>query len=381
MKVEFRLTEESRKEYLARGIEKAEHQVIDVDFSQLKEEDRTIILDNAILRGDVVSLFYMQKVSYIDLSYEYKRGVQFLESSSPLLVNSAEIENIIAELKSLPSRIEAREKEFATIDFNERIETDLGFYKDFSGTPKLDEILNRQRYSDEQKAALTKRFNELLAEKVKAEKVRAEYNKKVQELYAISNRIADEKEAILKGYNIEYMGGKINTEKKQKEVLNSKNFDAALVEYTNYLYKRFEDLNNKNQQDEEPVNRLLAWAKINGSELLKARIEEGMNWKSRAIEEYFNSILPAGFEFMSQSREAEWENATLEAITEMRKLRAELKDKEYFKNISLSIYQEESESEEDCDDYEGEGDTKYYAIDITLKSIDGFEKTFTKRLQ
>ena len=50
-----------------------------------------------------------------------------------------------------------------------------------------------------------------------------------------------------------------------------------------------------NAQKEAKKQELKAWALANGSELLKARIEENMNWVSLANDEWFLSVCPKGF--------------------------------------------------------------------------------------
>lgn len=67
---------------------------------------------------------------------------------------------------------------------------------------------------------------------------------------------------------------------------------------------------------------LKQWANENGSELLKARIDEEMNWLKLAEDEYFNSIIPAGCTCLEIPDEV-WKikNATMEQIQALRDFR------------------------------------------------------------
>ena len=66
---------------------------------------------------------------------------------------------------------------------------------------------------------------------------------------------------------------------------------------------RIKELEAKKQKEEdaktahlENVESLKKWALVNATELVKLRIEEDMNWYELALDEYFASILPTGFE-------------------------------------------------------------------------------------
>lgn len=106
---------------------------------------------------------------------------------------------------------------------------------------------------------------------------------------------------------------------------------------------------------------LKEWALQNGSELLKARIEENMNWYELANKEYFESIIPEGFSRHSNDDyDSCWpyNNPTLEHIKELR----EARKNKVFTSVELRKCREE-------DDYGN--DVFHYFVVGKIPSFDG----------
>lgn len=118
---------------------------------------------------------------------------------------------------------------------------------------------------------------------------------------------------------------------------------------------------------------LKTWALANGSDLVKARIEENMNWLQLANDEYFESIKPEGFDDLP-SYDEKWEikNATLEQLAALREVRKDFPNAELvrYKYITKGNYEYgESNNIEHVD-----------VIRVKVTSLDGSTKLFEKVL-
>lgn len=120
------------------------------------------------------------------------------------------------------------------------------------------------------------------------------------------------------------------------------------------------------------------WALQNGTELLKLRIEENMNWYDLANTEYFASIMPDEFIELDEPDDT-WEikNATVEQIKALREV------KKYYPSARLMRYKYDLQTEDNADYYYENDEDRYEhkdVIQINLKSISGEEKYFEKEL-
>jgi len=106
---------------------------------------------------------------------------------------------------------------------------------------------------------------------------------------------------------------------------------------------------------------LKSWALANGSDLLKARIEENLNWFEMANDEWLASVCPEGFMIYDEDNfDSCWDynNPTLEHINEMR----EARNNTVFESVSLRKCREVDENEEK---------TFYHFVVGKIKSFDG----------
>lgn len=111
-----------------------------------------------------------------------------------------------------------------------------------------------------------------------------------------------------------------------------------------------------------------AWALQNGSELLKARIEENMNWLELAENEYDQSRMPEGFQYKNEDNfDSCWDykNPTLEHIQSLR----EARKNEVFTKVELRK----------CRKTDEDGDkTFYFFVIATMLGYDGIEFEVSK---
>jgi hypothetical protein len=124
------------------------------------------------------------------------------------------------------------------------------------------------------------------------------------------------------------------------------------------------------QAKDKAKEDLKQWALKNGSELLKLRIEENMNWFQLANDEYFKSIMPDGFILIDTPDES-WEikNAELYQIIALREI------KRIYTTAKLMRYKYDLQTDDDDDIYEHK-----YVITIELKSLSGEKKIFGKEI-
>ena len=116
---------------------------------------------------------------------------------------------------------------------------------------------------------------------------------------------------------------------------------------------------------------LKTWALGNGSELLKARIEENMNWVEMADKEYDHSRMPEGFDYKDEDDyDSCWDykNPTLEHINVLR----EARKNEVFTNVELRK----------CRKTDEDGDKVFYFFIVaTMLSYDGTEFEVSKLIE
>lgn len=124
-------------------------------------------------------------------------------------------------------------------------------------------------------------------------------------------------------------------------------------------------------EKEAKKQELKAWALANGSELLKARIEENMNWVELADKEYDHSRMPEGFDYKDEDDyDSCWDynNPTLEHINVLR----ESRKNEVFESVKLRK----------CRKTDEDGDkTFYFFIVATMLSYDGTEFEVSKLIE
>lgn len=127
------------------------------------------------------------------------------------------------------------------------------------------------------------------------------------------------------------------------------------------------DILNKETKKQE----LKAWALAHGSELVKARIEENMNWLELADKEYDRSRMPEGFDYKDEDDfDSCWDykNPTLEHINALR----EARKNKVFTKVELRK----------CRKTDEDGDkTFYYFVVGTMDGYDGEEFEVTKLIE
>lgn len=128
--------------------------------------------------------------------------------------------------------------------------------------------------------------------------------------------------------------------------------------------KEFEKNEEKNKLKEIKKEELRKWGLDNGSDLLKARIEENFNWQELANDEYFQSICPENFQLHEECDDYDecwnYNNPTLEHINALR----EAKKIELFTKVYLRKCKK-------VDDY---SKTFFYFV---VAEIQSFDTTFS----
>jgi hypothetical protein len=108
------------------------------------------------------------------------------------------------------------------------------------------------------------------------------------------------------------------------------------------LRQEAEEQERKRKERERGIENLRAWAIENGSELLRARIEEGFEWIDLAKKEYALQFL-SDFEIVSLPREGEIKERnkpSIEEINALRSVRNALGDKGRARLVRLVTYDE-----------------------------------------
>lgn len=190
----------------------------------------------------------------------------------------------------------------------------------------------------------------------------------------------------------EYINNSINYSKKNSS--NTKETNAAIEKIQLHLNSEKEKKEKiekeKKQYEDFCKENLRMWAYENGSELVKARIQENMNWFDLANTEYFNSILPDGCVSLDGPN-ADWEikNATLEQIKALQDFRNSIfpnpfygqhevieRIKESQKNPAPGVIQGSIKLMR----YKYEGSHHADVIQFQMRSLSGNTKTFEKIL-
>lgn len=139
------------------------------------------------------------------------------------------------------------------------------------------------------------------------------------------------------------------------------------------LVAEYQQQSELKKQEEEQLKEakkqgLRTWALENGSELLKARIEESMNWVELAEKEHDRSRMPEGFDYKDEDDyDSCWDykNPTLEHISALR----EARKNEVFESVEMRK----------CRKTDEDGDkTFYYFIVATMTGYDGVEFEVSK---
>jgi hypothetical protein len=271
MKTYFKLSEKAIKNELQKGNHVTSIQSIDIDFAELSENQRTAILNHCIIRNNQL-LYSMSR--YND------------------------------PMKNL--------NEIDSMDF-------------------VSEMLDLEKIRIEKEKEKQKAAEEL--EKKEAERV--EFLNYLEEKYpkcGISLRdkiwfsIYYKTKYLLRGSQMEDV--KTKTEKGDIEKLIAE-VDAQEVEKA----KKEAEYQEKKKKEEAGEQELLEWAKQKGSELLKKRIQHGMNWYELSREEYAKSKLP-DFVHLNQIDEigSEWKvkNASLAQIKMLEKMQIKYPDFEMY---------------------------------------------------
>lgn len=298
----------AQKKQLTKGKVVSQKQSIDVDFEQLSETDRSVLLMYCTLYNDEL---FLTMGSY--LNYSESRTDKHW---SCVEIDAFELEEILTHL---------RQK------------------KDNSDAKEIEKNKEKQKKENEIKEAVA----------------------------ANRNKFLNNRDAVIKLISQSFY---------TPVCTHTDNIDNDTKEYIRQIENELKLEKQQQKQEAEKVKEnmkenLRQWALQNGTPLIKARIEENMNWISLANDEYFASILPEGFVCLKVPDE-DWliYNATLEQIEELRKVRVDYPDArlERYKYVTKGDREyEEDDSIEHKD-----------VISIKLTSFDGsfikFEKVLSE---
>jgi hypothetical protein len=139
----------------------------------------------------------------------------------------------------------------------------------------------------------------------------------------------------------------------------------------------------KKAEHEAGVNALREWAVAHGSELLRARIEDGFEWKGLAEQEYSRAAVdalgidaeevsdtPAGFLYEDSEERT---TPTLAEIALLRRIRSKASE---FTTAKLLWIKYEAEGDEDWDEDEDKEELKRCEVEITVRCPNGAERSF-----
>ena len=326
MKLYFLVSDEFIKSELLKGNEVTKNQCIDIDFSQLTEYQRQMIVKHSKLfpkDNYLVAGAFGKKTIPTPNRYLYEINY----NTDAYTLNGTSIDAIVSSFEDIEKKQktmiaeEKAEKELEISKFINHSARDMrifgtGIHEDFSGNfdfERLEKYYNQ--YSDDYNG-LSVSFDQL-----------------------------KEKAA-------EYVALKEQHMKALKDAADKKEAEKAAAE----------------AQKEAKKQELKAWALANGSELLKARIEENLNWFELADTEYDHSRMPDGFDYKDEDDfDSCWDykNPTLEHIQALR----EARKNEVFESVELRK----------CRKTDEDGDkTFYFFIVGTMLGSDGTEFEVSK---
>lgn len=320
MNLYITLTTEAREKYffeIGKSFSDKEFPIEIGNPEYLSIEDRKILIDNCLLRPD----------GDLKLLYKKTNGIYFnnifynpkIEKNYSYQCNFIEIENIISELKTNSQKND-------------------------------DEILkfqNAVKFLSDFKKLLQEKSTDLIKFTICRE----------DSIYINGSEVA------LDVYNI-------------PEAF----FEKQIEEKMSIILKREKEKNRAEKEKNDSIklqnegkDKLKKWGIENGSDLLKARIQENMNWYSMANSEYLLSICPKNFFLDKEEYDESWEikDATLEQIKELREAKKIDPDAKLIRYKYIIRDKEQYEDEITHNDY----------VAIDLNSIDGFTtQQFIKKI-
>lgn len=282
MKIYFNLTDSFLKEQLLKGIELKKEQSLEFDFSQISIESREIILTHCAFFSNENSLVagIFGKKGF-ETPSRFASKIFYNGNRDAVELWAIDIEGIVECLKTfeadrqqlLLNEKEAVEKVLADFISSGKMLWGNGLHPDYSGAFNLDDIGKIYHEKTTNYGNLSVSFSEI------TERIIALWEER-------NNHFA-----------------KIEQEKAEK--------------------------NAKTKAREEKIReareKLLDWAKQNGSELLKLRIKHNQNWQTMANVEWAMANTKGFSEWEYDKEEDQWNvnNATINQLKQMEKAVAE----------------------------------------------------------
>lgn len=294
MFLNFKVSAKGIENYLIKGEEVRTTQRVDVDFTGLTVKERELILRHAVLYQDELYLGYFRKLDRNGFFISMKR--EFDEK----LGNGAKIDGV--SLSEIISTLQIWEE-------------------------------------NEQKA----REEEVQREKTRTEKLIKE--------------ASDDLENYLKNETswLYFSTKPLDKTRIYKDSVSKDSFDKAINFYNHYFPEKVKDMKielerrikaeetqkaeeaqkveETKKAEEAKKTALSDWATKNGSELLKLRIEEKMNWMDLALEEYSESLVEDSESWRKiydddddAKKYFDIQNATVEQIHKLREYRSKYPD-------------------------------------------------------
>ena len=254
MLVNFKVSDSGIAQNLLKGVQVKKTQRIEVDFSELQQADREILLRHARLIDEQLYVGKFQE--YYTTRFTEKHFEMKDESAS---VSGPALADVLATLRAWEAEVVAKQK----AEMEERLES-VGLYLQGKGAILA---FNYTVYSD---------FSEV-----------RNGNFPIQIVLDWANKYCPEKTALIEA---EYQRRVDFWAQKRAEEAAKKAKEAA---------KKAE----AEAEAEAAKQRLQNWAEQNGSELLRLRIEAQMNWIELALAEFSDGCLAD-----SEPWEAVWEN-------------------------------------------------------------------------
>jgi hypothetical protein len=309
MKVQFLLSEEAQKECFIQTGSKPGYQITtEVDVTQLTKEERAVLYQYVVRelmdlsQADVIA----ESIQGQDLLYQKKRF------KSSFLDGISGIRQFLAELSMAESRKAQQEREWYEAEHYKKRHHE-GFVDAAIGS-RVAEYYQVQ-------------FNELMDRTEKAQQAYEAIPPAERKMISIAS--AGE-------YDFERAG-----------------LRAWWKAYNDGVSAEMEKARQARAEQEELAwQEMEAWGKAQGSELLKARIRNGLNWKKLALMEHIQSALnnilcfKCEYEALEGSEDRQLGNPGLKMIEKMERARKVLPDW-----ATISLRRIDLEDEEEAFDY------------------------------
>lgn len=329
MKINFDLTTASIEALLKKGKVVSVKQTLNFDFESLPEADRIFLVDNCLYIPNEECFYALLLDNQNRKCYELTEYGTFYSGGTTQVL-----------------KLDIQETTEFTIDIV------IGAMKNIR--------IKWKEFIDQKEA---KAKEKLEKEKIETEKRRSEAQLEFEKIVKLPIEELNKKHmyndnTLYLGFNNDFLTDE------QKERKN--NLEKEIIVYRQQKEEK--------AKSEEAAKKMILqnWALQNGSELLKARIEENMNWFEIAEKEYFRTILPNDYTFTEEPNN-KWpiKNATLDQIKFLREERSK------FPSATLMRYKF---VEETTDEYDDPETTEIHIdyIEIELVSLTGTKKLAVK---